>query len=191
MTKKEIISNIVWFGGLILFLTLMRLYVFSPVIVSGDSMNPTMVNKERVISLKNKEIKRFDIVTFPAPDAPNKNYIKRVIGLPGDKVEYKDDVLYINGEALEEPYLEEAKKKPEELRWGLPLTQDFELQRLIDDKGQPMFASDTVPEGEYFVMGDNRQNSKDSRMIGTIKKENIMGDVWFSFWPPKKMGLVK
>lgn len=191
MTKKEIISNIVWFGGLILFLTLMRLYVFSPVIVSGDSMNPTMVNKERVISLKNKEIKRFDIVTFPAPDAPNKNYIKRVIGLPGDKVEYKDDVLYINGEALEEPYLAESKKKPDELRWGLPLTQDFELQRLIDDKGQPLFTSDTVPEGEYFVMGDNRQNSKDSRMIGTIKKENIMGDVWFSFWPPKKMGFVK
>ncbi|MGO3836929.1 MAG: signal peptidase I [Vagococcus sp.] len=186
MNKKEVISNIVWFGGLILVLTMLRMFVFSPVIVSGDSMNPTLVDRERVISLKNRDIKRFDIVTFPAPDEPSKNYIKRVIGLPGDTVEYKEDMLYINGKELKEPYLDEYKDTPEKMPLGLPLTQDFKLEELdiLDGAKQ-------VPAGEYFVMGDNRQNSKDGRMVGFIQEKDIMGDVWFSFWPPAKIGTVK
>ena len=100
-----------------------------------------------------REPERFDIVVFHAPE--QKDYIKRVIGLPGDKVEYKNDTLYINGKAYSEPYLDEYK---DELNGGA-LTDDFTLKDITEEE--------TVPEGEIFVMGDNRRFSKDSRHIGT------------------------
>lgn len=149
------------------------MFVFTPVIVSGHSMDPTLQDRERVIAFKNSKVDRFDIVTFPAPDEEKTSYIKRVIGLPGETVEYKDDQLYIDGKAVNEPYLDQFKS---ELDNGEFLTeQNF---------------SYTVPEGTYFVMGDNRRNSKDSRMIGPITADSISGDVKFSFWPPSKFGLV-
>lgn len=185
MSKKEIISNVVWFGGLVVILFLLRAFVFSPTNVSGNSMNPTMVDRERVIALKQSDVERFDIVTFPAPDNPSRNYIKRVIGLPGDTIEFKEDQLYINGKKYDEPYLDQYKDSPNEIEapYGLPLTQDFKMDDLLGEK--------KVPKGEFFVMGDNRQNSKDSRMIGFIKEDNILGNVKFSYWPPSKWGTVK
>lgn len=185
MSKKEIISNVVWFGGLVVILFLLRAFVFSPTNVSGNSMNPTMVDRERVIALKQSDVERFDIVTFPAPDNPSRNYIKRVIGLPGDTIEFKEDQLYINGKKYDEPYLDQYKDNPNEIEapYGLPLTQDFKMDDLLGEK--------KVPKGEFFVMGDNRQNSKDSRMIGFIKEDNILGNVKFSYWPPSKWGTVK
>ncbi|OJG98184.1 signal peptidase [Enterococcus termitis] len=140
-------------------------------------MDPTLADGERVIALKNTDIKRYDIVTFPAPDEPKKSYIKRVIGLPGDSIEYKDDVLYINGKEVEEPYLDEFKK---EVADGNPLTLDFTLEEVT--------GKDKVPAGEYFVMGDNRRNSKDGRMIGFISEEKISGDVKFVLWPLNRFG---
>ena len=183
MNKKEIISNIVWFGGLIIVLFLLRAYVFTPTNVSGDSMNPTMVDRERVIALKKSKIERFDVITFPAPDNPKKNYIKRVIGLPGDTVEYRDDILYINGKEYKEPYLDEYKNNPTEetVRYGLPLTQDFKMEDVLGVQ--------KVPENQLFVLGDNRQNSKDSRIIGFINEDDVLGDVKFVFWPPEKWGM--
>ena len=122
MNRKEVLGNILWFGGLIIVLFLLRMYVFTPTNVSGDSMNPTMIDRERVIALKQAKVERFDVITFPAPDAPGKNYIKRVIGMPGDTVEYKDDQLYINGEKFDEPYLDEYKNNPttDTVPFGLP-----------------------------------------------------------------------
>ncbi|MGX7026007.1 signal peptidase I [Vagococcus hydrophili] len=185
MSKKEIISNIVWFGGLIVVLLCLRAFVFSPTNVSGNSMNPTMVDRERVIAMKQSKVQRFDIITFPAPDNPSKNYIKRVIGLPGDTIEFKDDQLLINGKKYDEPYLNEYKENPSDVKtpYGLPLTQDFKMEDVAGEK--------KVPAGHYFVMGDNRQNSKDSRMIGFINEDDILGNVKFAFWPPAKWGSVK
>lgn len=185
MSRKEIISNVIWFGGLIIVLFLLRTYIFTPTSVSGNSMNPTMVDRERVIAMKRSDIKRFDVITFQAPDQPKKNYIKRVIGLPGDKIEIKDDVLYINGNATDEPYLEEYKNNPTEITvpQDLPLTKDFNMTEVL--------GVEVVPENHYFVMGDNRQNSKDSRMIGFIEKEKVLGDVKFVYWPPENWGTFK
>ncbi len=129
--------------------------------------------------MKNTEVKRFDIVTFPAPDDPGKNYIKRVIGLPGDTIEYKNDQLYINGKKVAEPYLDEFKK---ELTDDQPLTYDFNLKDL--------FGAEKVPAGELFVLGDNRRISKDSRIIGMIQEKNIMADVKFVFWPLDRFGTI-
>ena len=113
--------------------------------------------------------KRFDIIVFHAPE--NKDYIKRVIGLPGDTVEYKDDTLYMNGKPYEEPYLDEYKK---EVIDG-PLTDPFTLEEKI---GQ-----ETVPKVTLFVMGDNRRFSKDSRHIGTVPMEEVLGKTSIVYWP--------
>ncbi|MBU5364811.1 signal peptidase I [Enterococcus devriesei] len=179
MNIKEIGKTILYFLILVAILFGLRHYVFTPVVVKGDSMDPTLADGERVIALKNTEVKRFDIVTFPAPDDPGKNYIKRVIGLPGDTIEYKSDQLYINGKKVAEPYLDEFKK---ELTDDQPLTYDFNLKDL--------FGAEKVPAGELFVLGDNRRISKDSRIIGMIKEKNIMADVKFVFWPLDRFGTI-
>ncbi|MGX7162820.1 signal peptidase I [Enterococcus massiliensis] len=180
MKKNEWLRSILFFLGVALILILLRSFVFTPVMVKGDSMDPTLQDGEHVIALKNTEIKRFDIVTFPAPDEAGKNYIKRVIGLPGDSVSYKDDQLYINGKKFEEDYLQEYKDK---LTDGAPLTNDFTM---LD-----YFSSETIPDGKILVLGDNRRISKDSRMIGLIDEDAILGDVKFIFWPLNEIGTVK
>ncbi|WP_348923048.1 signal peptidase I [Enterococcus rotai] len=179
LKSKELLNTILFFVGLAVLLFLLRQFVFTPVVVKGHSMDPTLADGERVIALKNTEIKRFDIVTFPAPDEPKKSYIKRVIGLPGDTVEYKSDVLYINDKEVKEPYLDEFKSAVTD---GSPLTLDFTLSEVTGEQ--------KVPEGEYFVMGDNRRNSKDGRMIGFINKKDISGDVKFVLWPLNRFGTI-
>ena len=105
---------------------IIRYFLFTPIVVDGDSMMPTLKDGDRMIvnkiGYKIGEPDRFDIVVFHAPEG--KDYIKRVIGLPGEYIEYKDDQLYINGEPIEEPYLDEYKSQLTE--WTL--TQDFSLQ---------------------------------------------------------------
>ncbi|GGC82123.1 signal peptidase I [Enterococcus wangshanyuanii] len=177
MKSKELLHTVLYFAAFALILFLLRQFVFTPVVVKGHSMDPTLADGERVIALKNTEIKRYDIVTFPAPDEPKKSYIKRVIGLPGDSIEYKDDALYINGKETKEPYLDEFKS---ELTDGMPFTFDFTLKEVT--------GKDKVPAGEYFVMGDNRRNSKDGRMIGFINEKDISGDVKFVLWPFNRFG---
>src|SRR5699024_585294 len=116
-------------------------------------------------------IDRFDIVVFKA--TKEKDYIKRVIGLPGDRIEYKNDQLYINGKQYKEPYLDKEKKG---ISVGL-LTQDFNIKTL------PATHSEVVPKGHYFVLGDNRRNSEDSRIIGFVSKDAIIGKASLVFWP--------
>lgn len=148
---------------------LIRTFLFAPFIVDGESMAPTLHSGERLIVTKIVylwgEPQRGDIVVFHATQT--RDYIKRVIGLPGETVEIRDDRLYINGEEVPEPYLEEYRRKTQEA--GLKLTEDY--------------GPETVPEGAYFVLGDNRRNSQDSRMIGMIPKDQIVGRADMVFWP--------
>ncbi|MFD2682850.1 signal peptidase I [Bacillus seohaeanensis] len=160
---------------------IIRYFLFAPIVVDGLSMMPTLHNGDRMIvnklSYSVGSPDRFDIVVFHAPE--EKDFIKRVIGLPGDKIEYKNDTLYVNGKAYKEPYLEEYKQQ---LNDG-PLTEDFTL---LDVTGK-----ETVPEGEIFVMGDNRRFSKDSRHIGTVDIKEVIGDTNVVYWPIKDLGLVE
>lgn len=160
---KELLKTVGFVVIFTLFLLLLRQYVFTPVIVKGDSMDPTLHDGERVIALKNTEIERFDIITFEAPDEAGKNYIKRVIGLPGDQVSYQNDTLYINGQAYDEPYLDEFKAAVAD---GFPLTSDFDMG---------LFGVEVIPEGQILVLGDNRRISKDSRQLGLIDESTILG----------------
>lgn len=151
-----------------------RQFIYEPVEVHGKSMMPTFEENDRIILMKISDIERFDMIVFKVNN--DKNYLKRVVGLPGDKVEIADDRLYINGVEAEEPYLDENRKLAEE--WG--------YEKLTED-----LAEVTVPTGYYFVLGDNRLNSVDSRMLGFISKDMVIGEVKFRLSPLEHIGPVK
>ena len=179
--RKEVFSWIKAILIAVILAFLIRTYIFAPIVVDGESMMPTLQDHERIVLTKFgtniDNIDRFDIVVFHA--TVDKDYIKRVIGLPGDHIEYKDDTLYINGKAYEEPYLDKYKNQ---MTSGVPLTESFKLEDIT--------GSMTVPEGQLFLMGDNRQNSLDSREIGTISVDEIVGKANLVYWPINEIKLV-
>jgi signal peptidase I len=158
-----------------------RYFIFAPIIVDGLSMMPTLHDHDRMIvnklAYKIGEPKRFDIIVFHAEE--DKDYIKRVIGLPGDRIEYKNDTLYINGKEYKEPYLDEYKKQVID---G-PLTEPFTLEEITGEA--------VVPKGHLFVMGDNRRFSKDSRHIGFVPMEKVVGKTNIVYWPLSDIRVVK
>ncbi|OIJ17815.1 signal peptidase I [Anaerobacillus alkalidiazotrophicus] len=173
-----------WLKAVLIALLLafvIRYFLFAPIVVDGQSMMPTLQNNDRLIVNKIGytigKPKRFDIVVFHATE--EKDYIKRVIGLPGDSISYENDVLYINGEPVDEPYLNEYKGNT----YNLPFTGDFTLR---DYTGH-----EVVPDGHIFVLGDNRQHSKDSRNIGFIPYERIVGSANVVFWPFSEIRIAK
>ncbi|WP_078554710.1 signal peptidase I [Bacillus alkalicellulosilyticus] len=176
MARGKSSETLEWAKALIIALLLavvIRFFLFAPIVVEGQSMMPTLNHSDRMIVNKIGytigEPERFDIIVFHANE--EKDYIKRVIGLPGDSIVYKEDMLFINGEPLDEPYLEELK---EQLNGGR-LTYDFSLEEVTNEM--------IVPEGYLFVMGDNRQHSLDSRDIGLINEEDVVGKANIVFWP--------
>ncbi len=146
-----------------------RTFLFAPFIVEGQSMESTLHNEEKLVVNKAiyylQEPKRGDIIVFHAE--ATRDYIKRVIGVAGDTVEVKNDVLYINGKQVDEPYL--AKNREKIKGQNIPLTEDF----------GPI----VIPPGHIFVMGDNRLNSHDSRAIGPVDLKTVVGRAEFVFWP--------
>lgn len=155
-----------------------RSFMFASYIVDGESMEPTlydgnllMVNKV-VYDLAG--VDRFDVIVFHANE--KEDYVKRVIGLPGDEIEYKDDKLYINAEYVKERFLEPFKVGEAE-----PYTNDFTLKETT--------GTQTVPEDKLFVMGDNRDNSMDSRKFGFISTGQLVGKVDIRYWPVSKVQL--
>lgn len=145
--------------------------------VEGASMENTLHNGDNLIvdklSYRFHDPERFDIIVFPFQFQDNTYYIKRIIGLPGETVQIMDDgSIYINGEKLEENYGMEVIKPETIGRAAEPI-------ELRDD--------------EYFVMGDNRNNSSDSRtdMVGNIKRENIIGKAWLRIWPVSDFGVLQ
>lgn len=147
-------------------------FVLSNETVSGDSMQPTFENRDRIIAVRHSKIERGDVVILDAPDNPGVLYIKRVIGMPGDTIKSVNDTLYINDKPYKEPYLNEYKKKTPK---GELFTGNFDL---LEVAGQQV-----VPFNTYFVMGDNRKVSKDSRRFGFVKEEAIQGEVKLRYFP--------
>ena len=167
LTIKEFIKDSIKFIIIIFVLLFLMVYVVSVTQVVGDSMDPTLKNQDVLILNKAKyrfsEVKRGDIIAFTYEDT--KYLIKRVIGLPGDHIAIIDNKVYINGRYYKEDYLKDVD------------TPDFELQDL---------GYETVPKDMYFVLGDNRDNSLDSRKIGLVSKDDIIGKISFRLWPVTK-----
>ncbi|MFD1067881.1 signal peptidase I [Oceanobacillus locisalsi] len=162
---------------LIAVFLIIRTFLFENYVVNGKSMEPTLYdgNLMMVNTLTDQvsNIHRFDVIVFHASE--ENDYVKRVVGLPGETVEYKDDKLYVNGEYIPEDFLEEEKEKGD----ADPLTEDFTLLQATGER--------TVPEDELFVLGDNRGDSLDSRSIGFIPVEEVVGKVDITYWPVNQL----
>ena len=144
--------------------------VARPYVIPTESMNPTIKPSERVLANRFvyhlRDVHRGDIVVFTPPaslDSPVP-FVKRVIGLPGDRVEIVDGRVLINGKPLDEPY---------------PLNPATYSSGPV-----------TVPPGQYYVLGDSRNNSSDSHAWGTVPASKIIGQAWITYWPPQRIGLV-
>ena len=150
------------------------LFFFQPHQVKGASMEPNYQDEDYLltdkVSYRFHEPERGDVVIFRAPKNRELDYIKRVIGLSGEKVRITNGAVFINGQQLKEDYLASSTGYAGSF---LPPGEEF-----------------LVPQGEYFVMGDNRPHSSDSREWGTVSKEDIIGKAWLRYWPPPTFGLV-
>ena len=188
-------------GFFILFmaaLLLSRLFLWSPFLVSGHSMDPTLANGEYLLEIRYLPIDRFDIVVAKETDenGQEKRIVKRVIGMPGDTIKYENDQLYINGKKTDEPCLKEyiAKYKKDKLQSTYSYRKLFQqIASQADSFTQDALGRSTftveVPEGHYFLLGDDRLVSRDSRDVGTFKASQIEGEAKLRFWPLNKIGL--
>jgi len=153
------------------------IYLFRPFQVSGNSMYPTFFDKEyiltNIITLKFNKLNQGDVVVFKAPNDPEKDYIKRVIGLPGDIVMIKNGDVYVNERLLDQSAFLNPSVKT---YGGSFLREDIAV---------------TVPSDSYFVMGDNRSGSSDSREWGFVGIKSIIGKSFFTYWPLNKMEVIK
>lgn len=170
---KEFLKDSIKVVASILVILIIVQYIFSFTKVVGSSMDPTLKDNELLIQNKLhyrlKKVKRGDIISLKYADT--KYLIKRVIGLPGEKISIKNSKVYINDKVYDEPYISDTLEY-----------EDFDLQSQ---------GIDTIPEDMYFVLGDNRANSLDSRKIGLIKKEDIIGKISFRFWPLNRIKIIK
>lgn len=169
---------------IIVLIFLARMFVFSPVKVEGHSMDPSLHDKQRLITSKISKLDRQDIITTKEPDNQSIYVVKRIIGLPGDRVEMKNNVLTINGKEYDEPYLNEFKEKFKKEK----LFDEYSYNKAFQEQAAnaTSFTNDfdvTVPNDQYFVLGDNRLISKDSRIFGFVDKSLIQGKVILRFWP--------
>lgn len=171
----EVLSYLLYFLGAIAVTIFILTFIGQRMVVNGPSMENTLFNGESVIvdklSYKFSNPQRFDVVVFPYKFEENTDFIKRVIGLPGEKIRIDNEGnIYINGEILEEHY----------------------GKAVIIDPGRAE-KEITLGEDEYFVLGDNRNNSTDSRdpFVGNIKKSEFIGKAFARIWPLNKMGFIK
>lgn len=168
----RIIKELIPYAVIVLVVVLIRTFIATPVIVSGSSMDPTLKNGQVLILNKlAKKYMRDDIVVIDAKiNGKKERIVKRIIGLPGETLEYKDGFLYINGKRTHDDFVDQ--------------TRVFTLESVTGKK--------KIPEGYYFVMGDNRRNSLDSRdkHVGLVKKSNIIGKPILRIWPLNKIGTI-
>ena len=156
---KKFIKELIPYIIIIISVVIIRTFIVTPVRVDGVSMSPTLEYNDILIFNKvDKSYNRFDVIVF---NYNNEKLVKRIIGLPGETIKVKDNKLYINNKYINEEFTHR-------------LTDDYEYERVI-------------PSNTYFVMGDNRSNSLDSRFIGPINKQNIEGTVNISLLPLKKI----
>ena len=162
--------------SLVLFFIL-RGFIFIPVPVDGNSMKKTLSQGDMIVMEKFSSIKRFDVIVFQLPNGAI--YIKRVIGMPGDSIKYENDQLYVNDQPVSENFLENNKKKDHK---KVPYTTNLDLKELTNEE--------VLSKDNYFVMGDNRRMSKDSRSFGPIETKYILGKAQFVYYPLRHMKLI-
>jgi signal peptidase I len=171
-----VIAGVSWLRDLalsVVFAVVLIVFLYQPVKVEGTSMMPTLADQERIFinkftyRLGPNRVDRGDMVVFLFPWDTTKSYIKRVIAVPGDRVEIDEGKVYVNKNAVDEPYV------PDEYRDHLSMPETL------------------VPMDHYFVLGDHRTSSNDSRAWGFVDRKLIYGKAVFVYWPLDKMGRVR
>lgn len=169
----DILETVVFIGSLFI---VVYLFIMQPNQVQGASMKPNFHGGDYIltskITYKFRQPERGDVIVFKSPKNPDIDYIKRVIGLPGETLMIKDGDVYINNQLIPENYT---------------ATETNVWQRGFINEEEPI----TIPQGYLFVMGDNRKNSSDSRMFGPIPMTDVIGYVFYRYYPPNKIGLIK
>jgi signal peptidase I len=178
-SRSVLLGTVAWFRDLmlsVLIALLVILFLYRPVKVEGTSMMPTINDQERLFINQFSykfglgDIKRGDTVVFWSPETPDgtsKSYIERVIGIPGDTVAVEDGFVYVNGKKIAEQYV---------------------AQEYRDDRSYP---ATVIPADRYFVLGDDRVSSNDSRSWGLVPRANIYGKAVFVFWPLQHAGTIR
>lgn len=163
----KIIKEISTYLIIVLIVVLIRTFIITPVRVNGNSMKPTLFDREILLLTKNnRNIKRFDIIVLKFE---GERLVKRVVGLPGEHLKYVNNQLYINDNLIEDSY-------------SNAITISFDIKEL---------GYEVVPDNHYFVLGDNRSESKDSRFFGMVDIDDIVGKTKFRLYPFKRIGMVK
>ncbi len=161
---RELLETVIS-AGIIAFIIIT--FIGQVTVVRGASMEPTLHNNERLIankiSYRFETPERGEIIIFRPPLEIKRNYIKRIIGIPGDKIEIANGEIYLNDKKLEEPYVKNRSYE------NMPPT--------------------IVPDDSFFVLGDNRPNSSDSRYWGFVPRKNVVGRAWIVFWPLNRIRL--
>jgi signal peptidase I len=176
---RTILEYLVLAGVAIAVALLIQAFLVKPYRIPSPSMEDTLLVGDRVlvdrISWRFSEPARGDIVVFHSP-VPGPVLIKRIVGMPGDTLSLRDGAVYVNGRRLAEPYVRRVDGRPaptEPFETGLP----WALQ-------QPY----RVPAGSYFLMGDNRTDSKDGRDFGPVTRDQLVGRAFARYWPPGRIG---
>lgn len=167
---RKILRDVLPYLIVILLVVIVRIFIITPAVVDGNSMLPGLQDNNIIIlnklDYKLNDINRFDVVIV---NYNGEKLVKRIIGLPGEHVEYKDNNLYVNGFIISEDFNHET-------------THDFKLESI---------GYLSIPGDKYFVVGDNRNNSTDSRVLGLIDRNDILGSVSFRIFPVSKIGKIK
>lgn len=185
---REIIEWVKAIAIAVILVLVVRNFLFSPFIVDGASMEPNFHTKERVIVnllvYKISKPSYGDVIVFDVPEE-GRRFIKRIIGVPGDTIEVHGDDVYINGERINEPYLADVIAARHAN--GETYNGEGDYYSFPNDYNQ----ENVVPKGHYFVMGDNRSDSKDSRAIGYVSEDEIIGRADVVMWPLNKLKLIE
>ncbi|HHU54351.1 MAG TPA: signal peptidase I [Mollicutes bacterium] len=163
----KIIKEISTYLIIVLIVVLIRTFIITPVRVNGNSMKTTLFDREILLLTKgNRNIKRFDIIVLKFD---GERLVKRVVGLPGEHLKYVNNQLYVNDNLIEDSF-------------SNSITSSFDIKEL---------GYEVIPDNHYFVLGDNRSESKDSRFFGMVDIDDIVGKTKFRLYPFKRIGMVK
>lgn len=166
---RELLDLMIWIAVIYVLVNLSTVRF----VVQGPSMEPTFYDGQYLIVSRIDYLigdpQRGDVIVFHYPNNTSEDYIKRVIGVPGDTIEIRDTLVYVNGDLLDEPYINE------------PCTENRCSDNLV-----------TLAADEYYVLGDNRNRSRDSRAtnFGSVTREHIVGKVFIRYWPPTDWGFL-
>ncbi|WP_441896108.1 signal peptidase I [Paenibacillus sp. YAF4_2] len=182
---KEIVDWIKALAIAVILVFIIRTFLFSPFIVEGPSMEPNFYTGERLIVnkliFKLREPHHGEVVVFHVPDQ-GRDFIKRVIGVPGDTLKVVGDDVFVNDQKVDEPYIKEAIEAAH---------ASGELYNTGPDFPNSNVSESVVPDGKIFAMGDHRGNSQDSRDIGFVSEKEIIGRADAMFWPLNKISIIK